>query len=194
MINVYSSKNVVLSPVRSDQAAIEKYMFWMNDPSIRRFINTNGKVYPYGYEKEWAEKRSKECNPDLINFGINSKELEGKGYDPLIGNCRLARVSLFGTYQVGILIGEKSYLGKGLGTETISLLLKIAFNDLNAHRVELNLDSMNERAYKCYKKCGFKEIGRSHETWYLDGIWSDTIHMEILRKDWEKLQETLKTN
>ena len=45
--------------------------------------------------------------------------------------------------------------------------------------------SFNERALKCYKKCGFKEIGSRRESAFLDGKYYDTIIMDILENEFE---------
>ena len=39
-------------------------------------------------------------------------------------------------------------------------LANIIFNYLNLNNIKLDLMSFNERALKCYTKCGFKEYGR----------------------------------
>ena len=47
-----------------------------------------------------------------------------------------------------------------MGTEAIKLLQSFVFERMNMNRLELNLHDYNERAYKCYLKCGFSEEGR----------------------------------
>lgn len=62
--------------------------------------------------------------------------------------------------EAGIAIGEEEYRSKGYGTEAMKLLLEYRFNYLNLHNINLKVLDVNERAIKCYKKCGFKENGR----------------------------------
>ena len=45
----------------------------------------------------------------------------------------------------------------------------------------------NERALKCYKKCGFKEYGRRRKCRFINGKYYDSISMDILA---EEFQET----
>ena len=40
--------------------------------------------------------------------------------------------------------------------------------------------SFNERALKCYTKCGFKEYGRRRNCKYINGKYYDSIEMDIL--------------
>ena len=41
----------------------------------------------------------------------------------------------------------------------------------------------NSRAIACYKKCGFKEMGRRRQCNYINGKYYDTIHMDILKEE-----------
>lgn len=61
---------------------------------------------------------------------------------------------------LGIFIGDEKYRSKGYGTEAINLLLEYGFKYLNFHNISLTLLEVNERAHKCYLKCGFKDTGR----------------------------------
>ena len=43
--------------------------------------------------------------------------------------------------------------------------------------------AFNERAIACYKKCGFKEIGRRRKCVYIDGKYYDVVIMDILKEE-----------
>ena len=42
---------------------------------------------------------------------------------------------------------------------------------------------MNERAHKCYLKCGFKDTGLSREQYFIDGKYYDKLYMDILESE-----------
>lgn len=86
---------------------------------------------------------------------------------------------------LGIFIGDKDYRSKGYGTEAIRLLLDFGFNYMNLHSIKLNLLSANERAFKCYSKCGFKEAGRIRDNVFVNGKYYDTIAMDILESEFK---------
>lgn len=90
------------------------------------------------------------------------------------------------TATLGIFIEDKEYLSKGYGTEAIRLLLDYGFNYMNLHSIKLHLMSFNERALKCYKKCGFKETGRIRENRFINGKYYDTIAMDILESEFSE--------
>lgn len=45
--------------------------------------------------------------------------------------------------------------------------------------------AINERAYKCYLKCGFKDTGKSREETFLNGKYYDKLHMNILEYEFK---------
>ena len=69
---------------------------------------------------------------------------------------------------VGILVGPE-YQGKGYGSEAMRKAIRICFEELNAHKVELNVFSYNENAIKMYEKVGFVLEGRRRAASYHRG-------------------------
>ena len=65
------------------------------------------------------------------------------------------------------------------------MLLEYGFKYLNLHSIRLDLLSINERAHKCYLKCGFKDTGCSREAIYVNGKYYDKLHMDILENEFE---------
>ena len=86
---------------------------------------------------------------------------------------------------LGIFIGDKEYRSNGYGTEAIKLLLEYGFKYLNLHSIKLELLAANERAHKCYLKCGFKDTGRSRDAIFLNGKYYDKLQMDILESEFE---------
>ncbi|MEK7635725.1 MAG: GNAT family N-acetyltransferase [Patescibacteria group bacterium] len=76
----------------------------------------------------------------------------------LIGNVSLTDRGK-GIFEIHIVIGEKQYQGKGIGTIAIKKVLNIAFNKLKYSKAYLEVRPDNERAIRAYKNCGLKEKG-----------------------------------
>lgn len=66
------------------------------------------------------------------------------------------------TFCIHIIIGEKKYWGKGLGSIAIKKALKIGFNKLGYTKAALEVRPENVRAINAYLKCGFKKDGRKY--------------------------------
>lgn len=63
------------------------------------------------------------------------------------------------------------------------LVLDYGFNYLNLNSIRLQVLEFNQRAMKCYNKCGFIETGRIRKIEYLNGKYYDAILMDILREE-----------
>lgn len=166
---------VYLSPMTLDDA--EKYTKWMNDRKVTDGIHSTSKLTNDISERSWVEK--------IMDRGEKTFSIILKETDELIGNCGLMDLNVIdGTTTIGIFIGEEENRNIGLGKEVIELLLDYGFNQLRLHNINLGVFDFNENAISCYKKLGFKEYGRRHECYYLDGKWHDEINMEILEDDY----------
>lgn len=75
------------------------------------------------------------------------------------------------------------FLGRGLGTEAIRLVLRHAFGTLGMHRVALVVLDFNDRAIAAYHGCGFVEEGRERESCWVDGRWHDDVVMGVLDRE-----------
>lgn len=169
-------KNVYLSPMTD--CDIEKFVIWMNDMSTTDYTGRTSRVTSEITEREWiAQAVNGECNLVIV---------KNEGDEP-IGTICLTKISFtYRTAELGIVIGEKDERNKGYGTEAIKLLLDYGFNYLNMHSIALSLIAVNDRAYRCYQKAGFKECGRKREAIFVNGKYYDKIYMDILDREFNE--------
>lgn len=85
--------------------------------------------------------------------------------------------------KLGIRIGDRNYWSKGYGADAVNTLLEYAFMKIDIYRVTLKVYEYNERAVKCYLKCGFQYEGRTRQSAYIDGKFYDEIIMGALKSD-----------
>lgn len=81
--------------------------------------------------------------------------------------------------ELGIMIGDRDYWGKGYGTDSVNSLLEHIFSTTEITRVYLHTLEWNERARKSFAKSGFKEVKNVRRS----GM--DFVLMEIWRSDWQ---------
>ena len=165
---------IYLSPKDSSNEEIEKFTEWMNDFKVTDYTGRSGQVVTLSGEREWLENSAK----DKENRNFNIIELSS---NKLVGTIGLEHFNwICRSVVLGIFIGDEDYRSKGYGTEAINLLLEYGFKYLNLHSIRLDLLDINERAHKCYLKCGFKDTGKSREEIFLNGKYYDELHMDIL--------------
>ncbi len=168
---------IYLSPKGVSDEEIEKFTEWMNDFEVTDYTGRTSQIMTIPGEREYLENSAK--NSDNRTFDI--VDLNN---DKLVGTVGLEHFNWIERSSVlGIFIGDPEYRDSGYGTEAINLLLEYGFKYLNLHSIRLDLLAINERAHKCYLKCGFKDSGRSREQIFLNGKYYDKLHMDILEQE-----------
>lgn len=164
------------APERGD---LEKYRQWVNRREVWQYLGDGPMFMSPENEEEWFEKTIKDPNQRLLSV----ETIDGI----LIGNCSLMGIDwLSRSAELAITIGESEYWGKGYGGDTIKLLLDLAFNQYNLHRVYLHVLDNNIRGRRCYAKCGFREEGVLRESAYLHGEYRDFVIMGILEDEYRQ--------
>jgi RimJ/RimL family protein N-acetyltransferase len=82
--------------------------------------------------------------------------------------------------SAGIVIGEKEHWGRGVGRDAMTTLARFAFDELNLHRIELQVLDDNERARRCYAACGFRCEGVRRQAIFRGGRYHDVTSMALL--------------
>lgn len=150
----------------------------INDKELKKYL-VNAVPLPttLWQEEEWVKSQKSSKNGEY-NFAI--EDIETGKY---IGGCGIQSVNwLVRTATVGIMIGDKNYWGKGYGTDAMKVLMKFIFDDMNIRKIKLGTFSFNERAIKCYKKCGFIVEGVLKDEIFKEGKYYDEILMAAFKK------------
>ena len=164
---------IYLSPRSTEDA--EKFTEWLNDFEVTDYTARSGMLISLEEERKYLEEN---YNMEATFAIVTIDE------DKLIGTVGLESINRIDRSAIlGIFIGDKEYRGNGYGTEAIKLILDYGFNYMNLNSIKLHLMSFNQRALKCYEKCGFKECGRYRENRFVNGKYYDTICMDILKKE-----------
>lgn len=155
---------------------------WVNNPEITQYLS-HIFLYPHTMNATESFLNSiLDGSSSMKGFVIAHKENEE--YIGQIDLINIDWINRIGT--LGIVIGNTEKLSKGYGTEAIKLIQEFAFNRLNLHKLDLEVREYNDRAIRCYKKCGFVEEGRFRENYFIDGKYTDTLFMGILKSEWKQ--------
>lgn len=170
---VIQGKRIRLRAIeRSD---IPAFVRWFNDPEVRRYLEMYLPM-SQAQEERWFQAQLEDRDGHVL--GIET--LDGM----LIGNVGLHGIDWKDRRAVlGIVIGEKEYWNRGYGSEAVSTLLGFAFGEMNLHRVSLRVYDYNERAIRCYEKCGFRLEGCLRKARFHAGDYHDELIMAILQDE-----------
>jgi len=163
-------ERIYVRPLTPEDASLE-YCTWLNDPEVNYYLETRKATL----EEVRAYIQKQIDNPNSIFFGIFDK-----GTDKHIGNIKLEPIDWGKKKTVfGILIGDKAYWGKGIGTEATKLAVDIAFGSLGMEEVELGVIGENKRAQRVFEKAGFRAVELQKKAMNHDGMLFDKIIMRI---------------
>lgn len=179
--DLFTGELVRLTMIDPDQIAAA-FSRWQRDSEYWRLL-ASGPSYPNSVRgvKKWLEDDLEKDPPPFYLFMIYTL-----ADNRLIGEIGLDGV-LFqhGDTFVGLGLGERADWGKGYGTDAMRVILRYAFQELNLHRVTLDVFEYNPRAIRSYEKAGFKIEGRARQFLHREGRHWDLILMGILREEWE---------
>ncbi len=75
------------------------------------------------------------------------------------------------------------YWGKSIASNSVRMFLKIAFKELNLHRLVAGIEPKNKRSLVAIKALGFRREGISRKTVFLHNEWLDLIQYSITSED-----------
>lgn len=61
-------------------------------------------------------------------------------------------------YGMDQFIGEPTFWNKGIGTELVRAVVTYLMREKDAKKIVMDPQIQNERAIRCYEKCGFKKV------------------------------------
>jgi RimJ/RimL family protein N-acetyltransferase len=162
---------------------------WSNDPEYLRMLSPEPTVPASTAQvKKRLEKIEKQVEDEknLFYYTLRLVSEDSTENDRLLGFARIYWVewnSGSGYVQLGI--GEAADRRKGYGSETLSLLERFAFAELNLFSLRAVIAEYNTPALGLFEKAGFLVEARQRETLLRYGKRWDTLHVGILRPDWE---------
>jgi len=152
---------------------------WVNTEAVTQYLS-DSLVYPISRtdEMKWLDSISVSNHREKV-FAVET--LDGE----LVGSVGLHNINwVERKAELGIMIGEPQFWGRGYGSDAVCEILRIAFEKMNLHRVYLRVFENNPRAIRVYEKCGFQKEGVLRQDHYFGRCYSDTFIMAILKQEY----------
>ena len=103
----------------------------------------------------------------------------------IIGVANLSQI-FYGGFQNAYLsyYVDVSFAGQGLMSEGVSLAINYAFDTLDLHRLEANIQPQNQKSINLVKRLGFTKEGFSRRYLKINGEWRDHERWALTVEDW----------
>ena len=167
-------KSALLVPI--SEAELDQTRIWANDPELKRSIL---RVSPVSSEdqKRWFGRLK--ADDSRLVFALKT----AAGLH--IGNTGFYHWdSIHSRAEFWLLLGDRRYWGKGIGSFVLERMLQFGFNELGLHKIYLNVGEDNLPARNLYRKFGFREDGVLREHYFMESRYIHVIQMSLLRHEY----------
>lgn len=176
-----SGANLYLTDIK--ETHLDLIYKWKNDFELNDLVIAPPFPVSELAVKQWLQDNQKDRNQVL--FGVFCHDSH-----QFIGIARLMFIDWISrTADVGLYIGERTYRGKGLGTEIVHMILSYGFECLNLRKLSLRVLESNIPAVKCYESCGFTREGCLVNHYWIDGDYKNAVLMSIFNDKFQSRQK-----
>jgi RimJ/RimL family protein N-acetyltransferase len=174
-LSVIDGERIYLRELRQADVT-ESYCRWMNDPQITQYTDSRGHQYSMESLRKYVKDKQENSKEMLMAIFV-------KNSDCHIGNIKLGPINLIDqNADIGILIGEREFWGKGYATEAIGLIKKHAFNVLGLHKLTAGSISLNTGSVKAFQNNDFKIEGVREKHVFIKGSFVDGILLGLVNE------------
>ena len=173
---ILTGKTIILRPIGSADA--EALMASMDDGEVNRLTGTQASFTLEQVREFYG--RVAEAD-DRVDYAIVLPDSP----EQALGEVVLNDIDWTNrTSNFRIALFHSADFGKGYGTEATELIVAFGFEQLNLHRIELEVYDFNPRAAHVYEKVGFVREGVRRDVLLWDGVYQSAIVMSLLQPEY----------
>ena len=148
-----------------------------NDPEVASMLGGFTKGYTRADLARWVDAHAQAKDEAL--YVIADAD------DRCLGHVGLYKIDhRIRSAEFAILVGDRKAWGSGIGRACTSFMLGFGFEDLQLHRIYLEVLETNERARRLYESLGFVHEGKLRHAQWKGGRYLDVHVMAILEDEW----------
>jgi ribosomal-protein-alanine N-acetyltransferase len=150
------------------------------------------------FEPRWTEsdlnrrvylsrlKRGRDEAHQGTDYSFLIHRREGDGNETLVGGLTLSNIRRRAAQYVtlGYWMGQ-DFVGQGLMTEAVGVVIPFAFETLGLHRIHAAFLPDNTASRRVLEKNGFREEGYAENYLQIDGKWCDHVLFGLTRERYD---------
>jgi [ribosomal protein S5]-alanine N-acetyltransferase len=143
------TNHIKLTPISLVHVS-ENYLSWLNDPDVTKYLESNS---DYTLDK-LIEYVTYMIKNSILMFAIEIIEGDNSIH---IGNLKLDPINnQFNSVELGIMIGDKHYWGRGIGKDVMVLAEEYLTKNTKINTITLGVIKNNTRAVNLYLSLGYE--------------------------------------
>lgn len=174
-----TGKTTTLVPFGDEHLNSPDYLSWLRDYEVVKTINRREYLRPVSFAevKEYCDQVC--SSPTDIFLAIHFTE-----GDKFIGTARSSQINhVTGTADIGILVGDRDYWGKGVATDSLSLLAEYLFDRIGMRKVTAGMLAPNLAMRRVFEKLGFHPEGVIRKQDLFEGQYVDHIYLGCFKDE-----------
>jgi RimJ/RimL family protein N-acetyltransferase len=167
------------------QADFKQLIEWIKDEEL--LMNWSGSLFSFPLTEESLAWYIEDTNDPLTSDAFVYKAVDNKTNE-VVGHISLGGISRKNrSARISrVLVGNSRERGRGVCQGMIKAVLKVGFEQLGLHRIDLGVYDFNKGAIGCYAKAGMVEEGTSRDSLYFNGSYWSLTEMSMLEAEWEQ--------
>ena len=176
---ILEGKRILLQRVSMDDVGAE-YLSWLNDDDVTRGLDTISKPYTLEMLQQYISDVVK--NENTYMFMVIDKESKKR-----IGTAKIHNINKTNnTCNLGLMIGDKNFWGKGYGQDAYNTAIEFAFSGLGIRKIWEMAHATNVASLSMCKKAGFQIEGVLKEQVLSEGKYVDKVLLGLFAINWKK--------
>jgi RimJ/RimL family protein N-acetyltransferase len=176
-----SIKGKIVTLRAIEEGDLETLHRWGNDPDLWALLG--------GWRFPSSLRQTKLWFEGLVGDPLNQRfaiDYPGVG---LVGTANLVDINWKDNNAFhGMMLGDSSMRGKGVGVDVIMATMRYAFDELHLRRLDGSMIAYNEASTGVYcGKCAWKEEGRQRDWYFRQGRYWDRIMVGVTSDDYHAL-------
>ena len=157
--------------VLEESEVTERYVSWLNDPQINRFLEARFATHSIDSVRN-AVRHYRQSGTEVL-FGVFFKGSSNEH----IGNIKVADIDRNnGVAEIGFLIGDSRYWSRGIASEVIRSVCAWAFQELGLEKITAGAHAENIGSEKALMKAGFVHEATLRSHAFVEGESRTDVH------------------
>jgi RimJ/RimL family protein N-acetyltransferase len=179
MILELQNDKVILREFTTENLNDPSYFSWLRDLDIVQTIYRLEYLMPIQFSEVESYVNSVLQSKNDAFFAVYDRES-----NKFIGTLKVGHINWrSGIADLGIIIGDKAFQGKGLSKEIISVACNYCFNVLSLRKLTAGTPSSNLPMINCFKKIGFQIEGTLIDHLLIRGKFEDHILFGLFKEN-----------